>query len=713
MRLSKTFTEFHIIVTTSALHWDAYKRFSEFAALHKAVNELAHDDPKIKAQLRATKTALPKLPPTKIVGNLKDNFLQTRMHALDTYISELLAIPQIDTCQPVLEFLGALETTRPEATTNKASPDPADVAAGKTIRSLPHLHLDAVVPLMDAGDVVLFRTSGVLQGLQRTFTGSRYDHVGVVIRIPWGSTKPSALHLLESTSDGVRTYQLARRMRAWHLSNAIVVVRQLKNVRRSDSFLSTLDGFVSDVDGLPYGLTLGKLLRREPGASKDNFFCSELVATAYMRVGLIDSESHSATQFFPSDFNMDNSARLLNLRDGAELGPELLVDFVQPAVREAKQNLSEGEDEENAEMQTVAYQASLAQRAAEAKQRRSIEAARRAQREKHGSMVLNTLNPGGGGGMLVRSTSVSSGTALMSASAATAPVLMHPPSAATTSTTSKGNPNFQPYLPLGSPPPTALIYHAPALASSSAATSASAASSSAVPSSRDSSSHHHSMNYSVATNVNPMMMSFVQASSPARRRHSGDGGGRSANTDGFTLRPDNPFSPELHPFSPLVDSSHPSLSIEEEDDSPTEPNDARDRVHRPKLDDSDYVESSEGSPSPQQTPGLDGIDADADESEVEANASTNPTASSTTTHSPVMTASAAPSSAADAADMLSALALDVEPTTRSRSIAHSQTALATPLPDEAARSRSRQATRLEARKQSRTSSASAHSIASS
>lgn len=496
VRLSKTFTEYHLTVKSKELHWDQYKRYSEFEGLHKSINELISLDPRLKALSKAGKLVLPKLPPSKLVGNLKDDFLQTRMNALSEYICDLLSIELLHTCQPLLEFLGALEPTRGEAS---ASPK-TDAPEGSSPQTMPRLHLDAIIPLLDAGDVVLFRTTGVLQGLQRTFTGSRYDHVGIIIRIPWGSTKPSALHLLESTSDGVRTYQLHRRMRAWHLSNAVVVVRQLKHVTRTNSFLSTLDAFVSDVDGLPYGLSLGKLLRREPGASKDNFFCSELVATAYMRVGLIDSETHSATAFFPSDFNQERSATLLHLRDGAELGPELLVDFVQPAVREAKANYSD--DEDQVEMLAVLANQSLAQRiqaAAEAKQRRDNGAARRLARD---------------ASRYDRTMSFASGPLPIRVSAASSP--SHAAVAGGTSGAGAGagsNVDVS-SSPLQSPP----LSRVPSATSSSGLLAL------------------------------PGVSSLVRASSPALRRHSGN------------FRSDSPvFSPSLAPFSGAIAPSNLSL----------------------------------------------------------------------------------------------------------------------------------------------------------
>lgn len=337
VRLGKTFTEFQVRVVSPSLHWEVWRRYSEFSLFHR---ELEHE-----ANLREKKKEIPKLPPSKLVGNLKDGFVEKRRLALDTYLQTVLNVEAFNTCMPVLSFLGALEnvvggsrhTSSKKGKHSSTHPSPS------------HLHLDAVLSLLDAGDIVLFRTTGVLQGLQRTFTGSKYDHVGVVIRIPWSSVKASSLHLLEATSDGVRTYNLSRRLRAWFLSNATIAVRQLKNVKRTNTFLSALDAFVSDVDGLPYGLNLGKLLRREPGQSKDSFFCSELVATAYMRVGLIDEATCSASSFYPSSFNQANSATELNLQQGAELGPELLVDFVQPAVLEAVANSSGDEGEGDAD----------------------------------------------------------------------------------------------------------------------------------------------------------------------------------------------------------------------------------------------------------------------------------------------------------------------------------------------------------------------------
>ena len=517
VRISKTYTEYHLTVKSKELHWDQFKRYSEFEGLHKSLQELINLDPRLKALSKAGRLVLPKLPPSKLVGNLKDDFLQTRMNALNEYMVDLLLVEQLHTCQPLLEFLGALEPTRGEAS---ASPK-SDAPEGSSPQSMPRLHIDAIIPLLDAGDVVLFRTTGVLQGLQRTFTGSRYDHVGIIIRIPWSSTKPSTLHLLESTSDGVRTYQLHRRMRAWHLSNAVVVVRQLKHVTRTNSFLSTLDAFVSDVDGLPYGLSLGKLLRREPGASKDNFFCSELVATAYMRVGLIDSETHSATAFFPSDFNQERSATLLHLRDGAELGPELLVDFVQPAVREAKANYSD--DEDQVEMLAVLANQSLAQRiqaAAEAKQRRDNGAARRLARG--ASRYDRTMS---------FATTTAPATLPIRVSAASSPPHAGAGAGAGSSVAGSAASNGGGDIsssPLQSPP----------LSRAPSATSSNSAGGLLMP---------------------PGISSFMQASSPAMRRLSGN------------FRSDSPvFSPTLAPFSGAIAPSNLSLgtaaSVEEDDD---------------------------------------------------------------------------------------------------------------------------------------------------
>lgn len=56
---------------------------------------------------------------------------------------------------------------------------------------------------------------------------------------------------------------------------------------------------------------------------KRNFFCSELVASAYKLMGLLPRKV-SSTQYWPGSFA---ARRGLRLQGGAMLGEETLIDF--------------------------------------------------------------------------------------------------------------------------------------------------------------------------------------------------------------------------------------------------------------------------------------------------------------------------------------------------------------------------------------------------
>lgn len=55
----------------------------------------------------------------------------------------------------------------------------------------------------------------------------------------------------------------------------------------------------------------------------EDFFCSQLIAAAYKTVGLLPNQ-RSTTQYWPGNFTQEGN---LKLRQGAELGPEMLINF--------------------------------------------------------------------------------------------------------------------------------------------------------------------------------------------------------------------------------------------------------------------------------------------------------------------------------------------------------------------------------------------------
>ena len=73
--------------------------------------------------------------------------------------------------------------------------------------------------------------------------------------------------------------------------------------------MSTLEDFVKQSIGKQYKINPVKLLRRrnendnsEQIKDSKTYFCSELVATAYKRVGILDKDI-AASKYWPGDFS--------------------------------------------------------------------------------------------------------------------------------------------------------------------------------------------------------------------------------------------------------------------------------------------------------------------------------------------------------------------------------------------------------------------------
>ena len=89
--------------------------------------------------------------------------------------------------------------------------------------------------------------------------------------------------------------------------------------------LTILESFINEVKGKPYRITASKLFTRgvktDPGSEK-TFFCSELVAAAYKRLGFLTPDLASC-KYWPCNFSDEQT---LELTQGS-LGEELLIDF--------------------------------------------------------------------------------------------------------------------------------------------------------------------------------------------------------------------------------------------------------------------------------------------------------------------------------------------------------------------------------------------------
>jgi hypothetical protein len=215
------------------------------------------------------------------------------------------------------------------------------------------------------------------------FTGSKYDHVGIVVP---GASR-SLLRIMEATSDGIQVFSLKLRLMAYsrEVSDSIVVRRF--NAERTPAFIDDLNKFVQRVEGNPYSIlgilhstgesdrTLQDMMvssdandaasatastvsgngageyigSNESSASstsssqssspsamgshsktskakkhKRKYFCSSLVASALKQVGWLETTRKSSS-FWPGSFEDGGEIEGL-LAAGVILGPETRVD---------------------------------------------------------------------------------------------------------------------------------------------------------------------------------------------------------------------------------------------------------------------------------------------------------------------------------------------------------------------------------------------------
>jgi hypothetical protein len=171
------------------------------------------------------------------------------------------------------------------------------------------------------GDLLLFRSLNLAARVQRLFTRASYDHVAMIVRYTDGE-----IGLLEATSDnGVDIVMWDDFMlNNWHLLYSRLILRHLE-ADRNEAFVEALECFISSNRSKAYGLNPIKLLSRTvvtPG-EEETFFCSQLVASAYIHLGLMSREK-AANLYWPGDFSHDKSLPMANK---AFLREELCLDF--------------------------------------------------------------------------------------------------------------------------------------------------------------------------------------------------------------------------------------------------------------------------------------------------------------------------------------------------------------------------------------------------
>ncbi|GBG28040.1 Hypothetical Protein FCC1311_042632 [Hondaea fermentalgiana] len=199
------------------------------------------------------------------------------------------------------------------------------------------------------GDIVMFRISQTIAGLQRALTGSPWDHTGIVVPSSWGMTFPCGYTseeepwmLVEATPDGVISCPLGRRIEQYRQdAGARACVRQLRHAKDGSRLgpgnaTSDLAHLVTACLGAPYSYAkvvnvpstpFEYVREHEEVESASGYFCSELCARALMCMRVLDgTKHHHPNAYWPKSFVVGQEVDR-QLDSNYTLSPELPVDL--------------------------------------------------------------------------------------------------------------------------------------------------------------------------------------------------------------------------------------------------------------------------------------------------------------------------------------------------------------------------------------------------
>jgi hypothetical protein len=186
---------------------------------------------------------------------------------------------------------------------------------------------------LNTGDIVLFSGKGGISTGIKWGTLSRWSHVGMILKLPeynfvtvWESTTLSGTLDLDTNSPrkGVQLVPLSARVNGY---DGDIGVRKLSGVDHSSFNIEALMQLRKEVAGRPYEedqLELIKAAYDGPfGRNSEDLsslFCSELVAEAYQRLGLL-SEVKGSNEYTPADFSEKKDIELVS----GSLGDEIII----------------------------------------------------------------------------------------------------------------------------------------------------------------------------------------------------------------------------------------------------------------------------------------------------------------------------------------------------------------------------------------------------
>lgn len=202
------------------------------------------------------------------------------------------------------------------------------------------MRYDDIRNKLKTGDILLFSGKGGISEGIKFFTLSKWSHIGMVYRFDspldpkgsvfcWESTTLSNLEDADTgkLTKGVQRVELSERIERCFAVGYEISVRSLSEPL-TDDMIRALNDFRHEVSGRPYEKHTIELLKAAYdgifGENKEDLsslFCSELVAEAYQRMGIL-SESQPSNEYTPKDFS---SERTLSLERGYSLLNETAI----------------------------------------------------------------------------------------------------------------------------------------------------------------------------------------------------------------------------------------------------------------------------------------------------------------------------------------------------------------------------------------------------
>lgn len=111
----------------------------------------------------------------------------------------------------------------------------------------------------DTGDILLFCATSGSAGMIRTFTGSQFDHVAMILKFE--SEEDEVFFVEASGNHGVALNKWSCiRNQIGHKKFYERVIFRHVNFERDDNMVENLECFLKEAVGQRYGLNLGKMM---------------------------------------------------------------------------------------------------------------------------------------------------------------------------------------------------------------------------------------------------------------------------------------------------------------------------------------------------------------------------------------------------------------------------------------------------------------------